>query len=96
MTKNLGLLISAGFKKFFQFLEMILAWLLIPLGLVVTVKSEIIVEAIGDIDWCEQYIGSGGTYTFVKLFGIGISILSIMWLTGAPQSFLQNSFGRFF
>lgn len=75
---------------------MILPWLLIPLGLVITVKSEVIVNNIGDIDWCEHYIGSGGTYTFVKLFGIGISILSIMWLTGVPQSFLQNSLGRFF
>ena len=36
----------SGLKKFFQFLKMILAWLLIPLGLVVTVKSEIIVETI--------------------------------------------------
>ncbi|PID70630.1 hypothetical protein CSB37_00915 [bacterium DOLZORAL124_38_8] len=75
---------------------MIFPLLGIPLGILITVKAEIIVQNIGDIDWCERYIGSGGTYTFVKLFGIGVSMVSIMWLTGTPQAFLSTTLGRFF
>lgn len=75
---------------------MIIPWLLIPAGVIVVVKAIAIGDFIGEIDWCEKYIGSGGTYTFIKLFGLAVSLVSIMWLTGTPQAFLQNTIGHLF
>ena len=37
----------------------------------------------GKIDLAEKYLGTGigaGTYTFWKLFGLGLCILSVLWL----------------
>jgi len=37
----------------------------------------------GKIDLAEKYLGTGvgaGTYTFWKLFGLGVCILSVLWL----------------
>lgn len=73
-----------------------LAWLLIPAGIVVIVKSAQIGDFIGEIDFAERVFGSGGTYNFIKLFGLAITILSIIWLTGDLPAFLQSTLGRFF
>jgi hypothetical protein len=73
-----------------------LAWLLIPAGIVIIVKSAQIGDFIGEIDFAEKFIGSGGTYSFIKLFGLALTILSIIWLTGDLPSFLKNTIGRFF
>jgi len=37
----------------------------------------------GKIDLAEKYLGTGigaGTYTFWKLFGLGMCVLSVLWL----------------
>ena len=42
----------------------------------------------GKIDLAEKYLGSGigaGTYTWWKLFGLALCILSVLWLFGAIQ-----------
>ena len=73
-----------------------LTWLLIPAGVVIVVKAAQIGNFIGEIDFAEKYLGSGGTYSFIKLFGLGLTILSIIWLTGDLPSFLQETMGKFF
>jgi hypothetical protein len=75
---------------------MLLAPLLIPAGILVIVKSAQIGDFIGEITFAEKVLGSGGTYTFIKLFGVATTILSIMWLTGGPQEFLRDHVGKFF
>ena len=75
---------------------MLVSWLLIPVGIVIVVKAIAIGDFIGEIDWCERYIGSGGTYTFIKLFGLAVTLLSIMWLSGGPQDWLENTIGHLF
>jgi hypothetical protein len=43
----------------------------------------------GKIDLAEKYLGSGigaGTYTFWKIFGLGMCILSVLWLFGMLPS----------
>ncbi|MCX6797221.1 MAG: hypothetical protein NTX98_01960 [Candidatus Doudnabacteria bacterium] len=40
-------------------------------------------QITGKIDLAEKYLGTGigaGTYTWWKLFGLGICILSVLWL----------------
>ena len=73
-----------------------LAWLLIPAGIVIIVKSAQIGNFIGEIDFAEKYLGSGGTYSFIKLFGLAVTIFSIMWITGDLPYFLHVTLGRFF
>ena len=73
-----------------------IALLLVPLGILVIVKSARIGDFFGEISFAEKLFGSGGTYTFVKLFGAVTTILSIMWLTGGPQAFLRDHVGTFF
>ena len=75
---------------------MLIALLLVPAGILVIVKSARIGDFFGEIAFAEKVFGSGGTYTFVKLSGVVITILSIMWLTGGPQAFLRNHVGTFF
>ena len=39
----------------------------------------------GKIDFAEKYLGTGigsGTYTWWKLFGLAMCVLSVMWVTG--------------
>jgi hypothetical protein len=75
---------------------MLITLLLIPLGVLVIVKSARIGDFFGEISFAEKVFGSGGTYTFIKLSGVVIIFLSIMWLTGGPQAFLRNHVGTFF
>lgn len=75
---------------------MLIALLLIPAGIIVVVKTAQIGDFIGEISFAEKIFGSGGTYTFIKLFGVSTTILSIMWLTGGPQEFLRDNVGSFF
>ena len=75
---------------------MLLTLLLIPAGIVVVWKSTQIGDFIGEIAFAEKIFGSGGTYSFIKYFGLAVTILSIMWLTGGPQVFLRDHVGKFF
>ena len=43
----------------------------------------------GKIELAEKFLGGGlgaGTYTWWKLFGLGLCILSVLWLFGALPS----------
>ena len=62
----------------------------IPIGIIIIIKAIKIGDFTGDFDWCERAFGTGGTYLFIKLFGLLITVLSIMWLTGSPQTFILN------
>lgn len=52
------------------------------------VYTKNVVDFTGRFDFAERWFISGGTYTFIKLLGLSISILSFMWLTGGLESFL--------
>ena len=73
-----------------------LLWLLIPVGVLVIVYSKKIVDLTGTIPFAEKIFMNGGTYTFIKLCGLAIIILSFMSITGGLQSFLKNFFGPLF
>ena len=58
--------------------------LVLALGFLCMKYSVFITEQIsGKIDFAEKYLGTGigaGTYSWWKLFGLGLCILSILWL----------------
>lgn len=69
-----------------------LAPIVFVLGLVCMKYSVQITDQFsGKIDFAEKIFGSGlgaGTYTFWKIFGLGICILSVLWLFGKlPSAF---------
>lgn len=74
---------------------MLIAILLIPTGFFILIRADKVVDNFtGRIDFAEKYLGSGGTYTFIKLFGLAMIILSFMYLTGGLGWFLSNTLGR--
>lgn len=76
---------------------MIIAWLLIPAGVVIVWKTPYIVDhMIGEVAWAEKYIGAGGTYTFFRVLGIVVSILAFMWITGDLPQWLRVNAGKYF
>ena len=66
--------------------KLILSILIFALGLLCMKYSVAITDQFsGKIDFAEKYLGIGvgaGTYTWWKLFGLAMCILSILWLTG--------------
>ena len=67
----------------------------IPLGFVIMVYRITIVRFTGKIAFAEQYF-NGGTYTFMVLVGILVSIFSMMYAFGTLQDFFMATVGRFF
>lgn len=75
---------------------MLLAFLLIPTGFFILIRADKVVDNfVGRIDFAEKYMGMGGTYTFIKLFGLAMIILAFMHLTGGLGWFFENTLGRF-
>lgn len=67
-----------------------------PLGLVVVVYRERIKRFTGNFDWAEKYMGNGGTYNAIMLFGLLISIGSLMYALGTLQTLTSTIFGPLF
>ena len=61
-----------------------LAPLLLAAGVLIMKYSVAITDQFsGRIDFAEKYLGVGigaGTYTFWKLFGLAMCVLSVLWL----------------
>lgn len=65
-------------------MRFILAPLVLILGVLCMKYSVQITDQFsGKVDFAEKYLGSGigaGTYTFWKLFGLGLCVLAVLWL----------------
>ncbi len=60
-----------------------LAPIVFALGVLVMKYTVQVTNMTGKIDFAEKYLGTGigaGTYTFWRLFGLGLCILSVLWL----------------
>ena len=51
-------------------------------GVLIVWKSRFLVRALGDISFAEQYLGSGGTYTFYVLAGVALIIVFALYMFG--------------
>ena len=68
----------------------------VPLGIVIMIYRYQLKQFTGDIAFAEEYLGSGGTYTFFVLIGLGFSILSVMYALGTLQGFFIGNLGGLF
>lgn len=62
-----------------RLLIFVLAW---AFGFWFLLKPTAIVYLIGEQAWAERRFGGGGTYTLVKLMGIGAIIIGVVVLFG--------------
>ncbi len=65
-------------------------------GILLLVYREKVKEFTGNIDFAEEKLGVGGTWTFYALLGLGLFMFGLTWLTGTAQSFFESFFGKFF
>lgn len=68
----------------------------ILIGFAILKYREPIRDFLGNIGFAEEYLGQGGTWTFISAMGILVPVLSVLYMFGTLQSFLIKSFGRFF
>jgi hypothetical protein len=65
-------------------------------GFLLIVYREKAQRLTGDIGFAEQYLGGGGTYTFLLLLGVAMFIVGLMWATGTLQGWFAGTLGRYF
>jgi hypothetical protein len=76
--------------------KFIVALIGFPVSFLIIYYRVKIKELIGDVGFAEQYLGSGGTYTFIFLIGVLTFIGTLMYVTGSLQQFLGNTVGKIF
>ena len=73
---------------------MIFALLAIAAGFYIIIKTDDVGKFTGEIPFAEKYLGIGGTYSFLKLIGLAMILLSIMYLTGGLDIFIKGTIGK--
>ena len=66
------------------------------LGLLLVVYRERIKQQVGSVSFAERWFGPGGTYTFLLLSGLLLSVGSILYMTGTLQSLVTSILGPLF
>ena len=62
----------------------LIAFIGVTIGAVIVIKSEWLLEQMGRVEWAEQKF-SGGSRTFYKLFGLGVVLASLFYMSGILQ-----------
>ncbi len=63
------------------------------LGFLIIVFRPQIKDFTGNLAFAETYLGSGGTWTFLVLLGLGTFIFSLMWALGTFQEIATKTLG---
>lgn len=67
-----------------------------PLGLIIVVYRERVKRFTGDFGFAESWFGPGGTYTAILIFGLIVSLGSLMYALGTLQALFITIFSPFF
>ncbi len=77
-------------------MDRVLAFIIgVPVGLLIIIYREPLKRITGNIDFAENYLGSGGTYTLFILIGILVMFFSVSYAFGALQDFIVSNFSPF-
>lgn len=76
--------------------KIIVALVGFPLSFIFIIYRAKIKQFTGNIAFAERYFGSGGTYTLMLLIGIGIFVMTLLYITGTMQAMLKAVFGPLF
>ena len=75
-------------------MKYIFGLILIGVGFFLIWKTDWMMKNFGRVEWAERKIGSGGTWTFYKIMGIGLIFLAFLFMTGSVFWILDLFFGR--
>lgn len=64
-----------------------------PASFLIIIYRQKIKQFVGSVGFAEKYLGAGGTYTLILLIGVGLFIITLLYITGTLQSFLKTVFG---
>ncbi len=65
------------------------------IGILITLKAEWIYQNFGGVAWAESKMGTaGGSRTFYKLLGLGITMIGFLIMTNLFGGFLEATVGR--
>ena len=76
-----------------KFLIVVVCW---ALALIMLKYRYQIKHLMGEVDFAEKFLGSGGTTTLVILLALGLFFGSIAWATGALGAVLDSFIGPLF
>ncbi len=74
-------------------MRIILSIIFAAIGVVISVKSNWIVNNFGTVPWAEKHLGS--STLFWKLFGLLVTIIAIFTMVGITDTILISIFSRF-
>jgi len=69
------------------FLRFLIGLVATGIGLVLVVRTRKVVLQVGYINWAEAHLGGGGTYYFIKLLGLLVMVLGILFAFGIIKVF---------
>ena len=72
------------------FLRILLGLAVMAAGFWIVVKTDLLRSWLGDVDWAEQHIGTGGTRLFYKLVGTGVCFIGIFIATNIISDMLTS------
>jgi hypothetical protein len=72
-----------------------IAWFLIPAGILMIVYAEKVGSFTGEISFGEKIFGGGGTYTLIKVVGLLLSVFAFMWIVGGLDGFVYGGLKKF-
>jgi len=64
-----------------------------PASFLIIMYRQKIKEFTGNVGFAEKYLGMGGTYNLILLIGIGLFVVTLLYITGTLQSSLKTIFG---
>jgi hypothetical protein len=68
-----------------MFTQILQGFIVFGIGLFVLVFSRQLVDFFGRIDWVENHLGPTQSYTIVKLIGLLVMLVGILWAGGTMQ-----------
>lgn len=68
--------------------------LIVGVGVFFVMKTEVILDFFGSVDWAEQHLG--GTRLFYKLLGILFIVIGLIVATDMWNAFLNATIGSIF
>jgi len=78
-------------------MNILLGLILVVIGILLVVKTEVFYRITGRISWAERYFGTeGGTRLFLKFLGILVILLGFTVMVGLWNSLLEATLGKMF
>ena len=72
-----------------------LAWILIPVGILMVVYANKIYFFIGEIEFAERWMPTGGTPAFIKIMGLLLTFGAFSWIIGGGDG-IRSILAKFF